>query len=205
MTAHDLDRPALSALRTHHSVHAQSGGKAIRYDPDVAPFISLFEETAEALADAGRFVPKDRLAIMLQRERSPLPPGTSAEFQAEGVQMVAQHCRLSRTPTSLRCPKRTRRRWLNWRPSRSPAPFSSAPMSLAATSASAIRAALWPWRESASSCRVYGSQCRLHASRLPGQGLCRGVDACCRHPHRGAWRDALPSYLRRQHQRDPPL
>ena len=81
MTLHDLDRPALAALRTCHSVHAQSDGRAMRYDPDVAPFITALDETAEALADVGRFVPEDRFAIMLQRERSALPPGTRAEMR----------------------------------------------------------------------------------------------------------------------------
>ena len=90
MKLDDLDRPALAALRTRHSVHAQADGRAMRYDPDVAPFISALDGTAEALADVGRFVPEDRFAIILQRERSALPPGTRAEVQAEGVQMVAQ-------------------------------------------------------------------------------------------------------------------
>lgn len=90
MTQHALDRPALSALRTRHGVHAQSSGRAMRYDPDVAPFVSAVDDTAEALADVGRFVPEDRFAIILQLERSALPPGTRAEFEVEGVQMVAQ-------------------------------------------------------------------------------------------------------------------
>lgn len=90
MTPHDLDRPALASLRTRHGEHAQTEGRAMRYDPDVAPFISAADDTAEALADVGRFVPADRFAVILQRERSPLPAGTRVELEAEGVQMVAR-------------------------------------------------------------------------------------------------------------------
>lgn len=89
MTQHVLDRPALSALSTRHSHHLQTSGRAMRYEPDVAPFIVAAEDDAESLADIGGFVPDDRFAIMLQRVRSPLPPGTRAELMAEGVQMVA--------------------------------------------------------------------------------------------------------------------
>jgi predicted GNAT family acetyltransferase len=90
MTMDILDRPALAALRTHHSVHAQIYGRAMRYDPDVAPFVVAPDDSEEALADIGRLVPEDRFSIMVQRVRSPLPPGTRAEIEAEGVQMVAR-------------------------------------------------------------------------------------------------------------------
>ena len=90
MTPHILDRPALAALRTRHSIHAQGSGRALRYDPEVAPFITAADDTAEAMADIGGLLPADRIAIMVQRERPPLPPGAAIEMQVEGVQMVAQ-------------------------------------------------------------------------------------------------------------------
>ena len=91
MTPHVLDRPALAALQSRHRHHAEALGRALRYDPDVAPFVSAPGDDAEALADIGRLVPEDRFAIMLQVEESPLPPGTVAEMRVDGVQMVAEN------------------------------------------------------------------------------------------------------------------
>jgi predicted GNAT family acetyltransferase len=89
MNPHILDRPALAALRTRHSSLAQSKGRALRYDPDVAPFIVAEDNDDASLADLGGLIDAGRFAIMLQRERSPLPPGAAVELATEGVQMIA--------------------------------------------------------------------------------------------------------------------
>jgi len=87
--SHILDRPALHALQTRHAHHAQTAGRAMRYDPDVAPFLTYEDESPETLAALVDFVPPDRFSIVLQADQPPLLPGTRVEMEAEGVQMLA--------------------------------------------------------------------------------------------------------------------
>ena len=89
MTEHVLDRPALQALTSHHAHHAEVAGRALRYDPDVAPFLAYQDENEDTLAALGRFVPAGRFSIFLQAGRPPVLPGTRIEMQADGVQMLA--------------------------------------------------------------------------------------------------------------------
>lgn len=90
MSVHLLDRPALAALRTRHNIHAQAHGQAMRYDPQVAPFVVTADDSDAALDDLGNLLEDGRMAIMLQRQRSPLPPVAAVELAVDGVQMLAE-------------------------------------------------------------------------------------------------------------------
>ena len=90
MKRHVLDRPAYEALRTRQSMFAEADGKALRYDPEVGPFIAAPDGDDESLAAITRLVPADRPAVNLQRTRDRTPPGTTIEMMADGVQMVAR-------------------------------------------------------------------------------------------------------------------
>lgn len=89
MSIQILDRPALHALRTRHADHATRSGKAYRYDPDVAPFVVMEDDSDQAFADLAGLVLPGRVSILLQADGIAPPPGTVLEMAADGVQMVA--------------------------------------------------------------------------------------------------------------------
>lgn len=85
-----LDRPVLHALKTRQSDFAVSAGLAYRYDHAVAPFAAAEGDRDDAMAALAALIPADRPVLLLQADRSPLPPGAAAEIAGEGVQMVAE-------------------------------------------------------------------------------------------------------------------
>ena len=83
-----LDRASWESLTGHHARFAQWNGRAVRYDPDVASFVALEDESdPRAWEDVAELLgPTDTLVL----------PGVSAwpdtwkpVFSAEGVQMIA--------------------------------------------------------------------------------------------------------------------
>ncbi|MFN4143730.1 GNAT family N-acetyltransferase [Aestuariivirga sp.] len=84
-----LDRPVWHALESRQRAFAAASGRACRYLADVAPFAAAADDSPDALADLAALIPEDGRILLLQAGPAPVPPGTAAEMEAEGVQMVA--------------------------------------------------------------------------------------------------------------------
>ena len=54
MTAHILDQPIRNALLTCHKNLSEGGPLALRYPPDISPFATAVDDSAEALAALAR-------------------------------------------------------------------------------------------------------------------------------------------------------
>jgi predicted GNAT family acetyltransferase len=86
---HPLDRPAWTALNTRHSMFAQGGTLAKRYDPSIVPFAAAGNDDPESLHALTALVPAGDSVVFAQSDRVVLPPGFKATITAEGVQMIA--------------------------------------------------------------------------------------------------------------------
>jgi GNAT superfamily N-acetyltransferase len=87
MDPHPLDNPIYESLQSRHASFAQRHGEAVRYPPDVAPFLgvpketSLHRETLAALLPAGSHV-------FALGPRINVPTGYEVEFLGPALQMV---------------------------------------------------------------------------------------------------------------------
>lgn len=83
---HPLDNPFWTALRELHAAFAQGRGEALRYPPDIAPFV--------AVAHAGAAVDEALSVLLADREPALLlgvAPGTpSSRWRLEPPQLLAQ-------------------------------------------------------------------------------------------------------------------
>ena len=98
MTRHPLDRPVWSALTTRQRELAVGDDLARRYDPGIGPFAAVAHDDAEHLARLGALVAAHGRAVLLQRDASPVPPGTVEQRRAPGVQLVLD--RLAAVPAT---------------------------------------------------------------------------------------------------------
>lgn len=99
MTRHPLDRPVWNALTTRQRDVAVGGDLARRFDPEVGPFAAVAVDDAEHLDALGRLVTGHGPVVLLQRGAIPLPPGTRATLEADGVQLVLD--RLAGVPATV--------------------------------------------------------------------------------------------------------
>lgn len=99
-TGHVLDRPVPASLAGPHARFARRLGRAVRYDPEVAPFTALDDPAdPQAWRDAaGLLGPGERLSVQGMAE---WPPEWSAVFSAEGVQMVGHGVRPRPEPEAV--------------------------------------------------------------------------------------------------------
>jgi ribosomal protein S18 acetylase RimI-like enzyme len=89
---HPLDNAAWSSLTGPHAHFALGTGKALRYPPDVSPFVAIPSQldpevwtALEQLAGPGAVVGLSAAPGLLEQ----LPPGWEVEMSGEGVQLVA--------------------------------------------------------------------------------------------------------------------
>ena len=100
MTRHPLDRPVWNALTTRQRDLAVGDELARRFDPAIGPFAAVAHDDAEHLARLGALVAEHGRAVLLQRDASPVPPGTTEQLRADGVQLVLD--RLAAVPRRRR-------------------------------------------------------------------------------------------------------
>ncbi len=89
MTPHVLDQPIRNALLTRHSHFAEGGPRALRYRGDVSCLAAVTSESQESLAGLAALIAPGSMAITVQRDPHPVPPGIVAEHVSQGVQMLA--------------------------------------------------------------------------------------------------------------------
>lgn len=89
MTSHILDQPIRNALLTRHKNLSEGGPLALRYQPDISPFATAVDDSAEALAALAALIPPKGMAMLVQAGEHQLPPGLVAENSFQVVQMVA--------------------------------------------------------------------------------------------------------------------
>lgn len=96
-----LDRPIWHALAGRQAGFAIGLGKALRFRPEVSPFIACVDDSLEAQAEvAGLLEPGDSV-LFLQRGAVPVPPGTRLIEGGKGVQMVAWDFAASDPPPGI--------------------------------------------------------------------------------------------------------
>ncbi|WP_438801958.1 GNAT family N-acetyltransferase [Actinospica durhamensis] len=84
---HDLDRSVWASLAGHHARFAERHGLAVRYDPEVAPFVALADPAdPRAWADAAALLGPD--AAFSVTGAVSLPEGWEVQAQGESVQLV---------------------------------------------------------------------------------------------------------------------
>ena len=98
MTRHPLDRPVWNALTTRQRDLAVGDELARRFDPEVGPFAAVAHDDVEHLARLGELVAEHGRAVLLQRDASPVPPGTVERLRVPGVQLVLE--RLAAVPAT---------------------------------------------------------------------------------------------------------
>jgi ribosomal protein S18 acetylase RimI-like enzyme len=98
---HLLDSSVWASLTGHHARFAERHGRAIRYEPDVAPFVALSDLSDErAWADAADLVgPGGSLGLP---GATAWPGGWEALFQGEGVQLVDTSLQARPDPEAVR-------------------------------------------------------------------------------------------------------
>ena len=96
-----LDRPIWHALAGRQAEFAIGSGRALRFRPDVSPFIACADNSLEALSDVAALLAPGDAVLFLQRGSVPLPPGTRRLEGGQGVQMVARDFAASAPPTGI--------------------------------------------------------------------------------------------------------
>jgi hypothetical protein len=96
-----LDRPIWHALAGRQARFAVGAGKALRFRPEVSPFIACEDDSPEALGAVAGLLGADDAVLFLQRGAVPLPPGTRRIEGGLGVQMVAWDYAASEPPPGI--------------------------------------------------------------------------------------------------------
>ena len=87
--SHPLDRPIWSALTGKHAHLARGTPAALRYDPDISPFVAAADESPESLLALQQLVQPGETVVLVQSEPILLPAGLTVVGQARAVQMIA--------------------------------------------------------------------------------------------------------------------
>ncbi|MBL8629761.1 MAG: GNAT family N-acetyltransferase [Rhodospirillaceae bacterium] len=87
---HILDRPIWAALTTRQTEFAVGQVAALRFAPDVEPFVATRDNDPENAAALGRLLQSGEQLYMTQTGEHVLPPGAIIEKEAPIVQMVAE-------------------------------------------------------------------------------------------------------------------
>jgi predicted GNAT family acetyltransferase len=96
-----LDNPVHAALSGAQSRFAQRSGRALRYAPDVAPFLALPSDASSAdWRDAAELVPVGT-AVATVHDASPLPESLTMTHTFELAQMIAEHAVGARDPEAV--------------------------------------------------------------------------------------------------------
>jgi predicted GNAT family acetyltransferase len=96
-----LENPVYAALSGPHSRFAQRSGRALRYAPDVAPFLALPGDASQAdWRDAAELVAPGAPAATMH-DRAQLPDALQVTHEFELVQMVGEHTRGAEDPRAL--------------------------------------------------------------------------------------------------------
>jgi ribosomal protein S18 acetylase RimI-like enzyme len=98
---HPLDNPVLWSLAGAHARFAQRRGNAVRYQPDVAPFLALPDDPDQAdWADVTSLAWPGGL-LWLPARRLPPPAGWAAAAVGEGVQLTGERLEVAADPEAV--------------------------------------------------------------------------------------------------------
>lgn len=98
---HPLDNPVLSSLSGAHARFAERRGNILRYQVDVAPFLAMPDEPAEAdWWDAAALVGPGEL-LSLAGVQVPPPAGWEVTVIGEGVQMTGERLAVAEDPEAV--------------------------------------------------------------------------------------------------------
>lgn len=86
MLSHPLDNPVWASLTTQHAALARNAGNAARYPADVAPFVAVRENTAQAAEQAASLIAPGELVCFVGIA-PPLPSGWRIEQLVPIAQM----------------------------------------------------------------------------------------------------------------------
>jgi predicted GNAT family acetyltransferase len=96
--SHMLDRPIWHALATRHAQFAVGAPPALRYRPDIEPFVAAADDS-QASADAILpLIESGESVLMIQATRPVVPAGAIVETERLGVQMIAEGVTFSPQP-----------------------------------------------------------------------------------------------------------
>jgi predicted GNAT family acetyltransferase len=96
-----LDDPVYAALSGAQSRFAQRSGRALRYAPDIAPFLALPSDASSAdWRDAAELVPAGT-AVGAVHDGSALPESLQVTTTFELAQMIAEHAVGARDPEAV--------------------------------------------------------------------------------------------------------
>jgi ribosomal protein S18 acetylase RimI-like enzyme len=98
--AHVLDQSVWASLTGHHARFAERHGRAIRYQPDVAPFAALDDPHDERAWDDAAELVGPQGTIVLPGVNS-APHGWETVFEGEGVQLVDARLRAEPDPEAV--------------------------------------------------------------------------------------------------------
>ena len=87
---HPLDKPIWSALTSRQAEFALGAPPALRYRPEVEPFIAAVDDAPESLAAMRALMSPGEELILLQARPSALPGGVELVSERAAVQMVAE-------------------------------------------------------------------------------------------------------------------
>ncbi len=96
-----LENPAYAALSGAHSRFAKRSGRALRYAPDVAPFLALPPDASSSdWQDAIELVPPGTIAATIH-DGSSLPEGLTVTRTFELVQMIGERAAGAHDPEAV--------------------------------------------------------------------------------------------------------
>lgn len=90
MTAHVLDRPAISTLTGRQSHLAVRRGGAVRMHPDFGLFAGTLDDSPQSAVDLGALVREMGTVGLIEPTTPPAPPGTQIVSSSLCLQMVAE-------------------------------------------------------------------------------------------------------------------
>lgn len=97
-----LENPAYAALSGLHSRFAQRSGRALRYEPEIAPFLAFPSEPSSTdWQDALELVPPGAAAATVHGDDSPPPEAFQVTLTFDLVQMIGEDVRGAHEPEAV--------------------------------------------------------------------------------------------------------
>lgn len=87
---HVLDHPIWNALSANHRHLAIGDDRALRYQPDISPFVATADDDARSLAELAGLVAADETVVIVRKAPIALSPDLVATNAARALQMVAE-------------------------------------------------------------------------------------------------------------------